>query len=441
MRLKVCLFSLAVVCTFFPVLSTPVVTGSAVRQFLGNRAGKCVYTKWEGLTGYDNGVSLWYVDFSEDVLVERQVVNTTASGGGSPQNPLISDDGNWITYNVRTVINNIGYNKSYVCQLKENATPALIADTAAQPHWWVKPGTTDEYLIFNNGDLMDVWQSNWPPNDFNAKTYIIPLVNKQASGSKVLMFPYLANGGRSRDGAWMVVAGRSTGIFKVDPLATGTTTPIAITQFNTAVAGCNPSTSPHTVSANVKVIISNDVYTYQGKTLVPHQSFAIRTTAGAEVKVFVRDPTDGNLLWDCPEWSNDTNYAAGCASPAYCTSPFDIYLVRLSDNNQYRIIDGNYQWPDLWVAQGTRAVEKSPAATQEIPRLMVCGRQGAMEVKTGNVRTGTVTVFDISGKMIRQKQIGNESTTTVSGLASGYYRVTVAAKQSSVNVTSSVIVY
>jgi hypothetical protein len=166
--------------------STPIVSGSAIRDFLGGHSGKYAYTQFQGTDGYKaNGNPLYYVDFSEDSLVERQVVQTDE---GEARNAIISPDGKWVTYNVRHLGSGWGdatWNKCYIAELKENSTPIYICD-GAQPHWWIKPGTSELYIICVNGDLEDAWQNTWPPNAHNATTYSIRVTSAtmQPSGSR-----------------------------------------------------------------------------------------------------------------------------------------------------------------------------------------------------------------------------------------------------------------
>jgi hypothetical protein len=126
----------------------PVATGSQVREFLG-ASGTLVYTKLDCNDNSCNkaGRSLWYVDFSEETLVERQVVDYHTANT-EPRNEIISPDGQWVTYNTRQSGNTL-----YACRLQENSPTPISLGTGALPVWWTKPGTSELYIIYVDRDL------------------------------------------------------------------------------------------------------------------------------------------------------------------------------------------------------------------------------------------------------------------------------------------------
>ena len=204
------------------IFAAPVVNGSKVRQFLGGVTGKLVYTVFEGENGFKNGRALYYVDFKDEILIERKIIQ---ENDAEPRNAIISNDGIWVTYNT---MDGARQSQSFICKVMENAPEKITIGNGAHPHWWVKPGTFEEYIITNTGDLETFWQLNFPSAPQagvgGGETYCQRIIDKRPSGNRTTLLPYFANAGRSRDGAWMFTSGRATGMYHIDSLATNNAT-------------------------------------------------------------------------------------------------------------------------------------------------------------------------------------------------------------------------
>jgi len=356
-----------------------IVTSNTVREFLDGRTGKLIYTKFEGDDGFKNGRSLWYIDFSAATLVEKQVIYTSNT---EPRNPIISSDGEWVVYNTLTQGGGRGDNgecKSYVCRLQENATATFIAN-GAQPHWWVKPGTTEEYVIYTSGDLEQDWQMRWPPNEGGTSTSMIRLVNKQPSGSGSVLCYYYLNAGRTKNGEYMFTSGRATGIFRFNATVTQNATPLSMQEWDNA--GCNPSTSPHQETADLRFMQNCET----------HDHFAIRSVDGT-ITMDHYKTDDGNKYWDTPEWSTHTDYATVVGSAVEISPPFDVYLFNTVTGAELRVIDGNCYWPHLWVGPDVNAVEQPRSGrVRDVNGIGMRGAQAAV-------------YYDITGREIAGKRI------------------------------------
>lgn len=324
-----------------------VTTGAEVRSFLGNKAGKLVYTRWElneeGDPGWKTGRSLWYIDFSESTLREREIVRFEDV---EPRNAIVSPDGQWVTFNT-FLDDDLTNAESYICRLQENAQSTLIKiGIGGQPHWWTKPGTTEEYLIYSSGDLENGWNKYWQEK---GETFIQRIDNqtKQPLGLPQLLLPYYANSGRSKAGGWLFVSGRATGAYKIDALDTEQAHIFSQTEWQID-RGCNPSISPHRSDKDVLVMI-NGAAVNSDLGYGAHTYFMIRDTKGTIVKAVPNPLRDENRYLDTPEWSSHVDYATVTGMEGDLVPPCDVFLFRISDTKFLKVIDGNNQWPYLWV--------------------------------------------------------------------------------------------
>ena len=198
------------------------------------RTGKLIYTKFEGETGYKNGRTLWYVDFSEDSLIERMVIRDSSA---EPRNASISPDGRWVVYNTLAGLSGGPpcCSKTYICPLEENTQTRIFIGNGAQPYWWTKPGTNSEYIIYCTGDIEEpgMWQQNFPSTQNfgvgDGGATFCQLINsssKNPIGNQTTLLSHYSNGGRSSNGAWLFASSRATGIYHIDSLATSNATVI-----------------------------------------------------------------------------------------------------------------------------------------------------------------------------------------------------------------------
>jgi len=405
----------------------PVVDGVTVRNFLGGRTGKLVYTKFEGEDSVDNGRSLWYVDFDDDQLVERRVLLEDSC---EPRNAIISPDGEWVTYNTTikydTVITRRSsfdtittYKecKSYLCRLEENALEKIFIDDGAHPHWWTKPGTNEEYIIYNTRDMETCWITWVQFCDYerisldDCITFVKKLENKRPVGNWSILLPCFGNGGRSKNGKWMFSSGRTTIMYEIDPLITDSAEPKR-TIYD--IKGCNPSMSPHENDSAIRVMYLN----------VPHDGFYIADVFGDVKDSIMKDPSDGNRYWDTPEWSTHKDFAAAVASPMYSAPPFDIYLYRTTDHSVLRVLDGNYHLPHLWV-ENKNPVKKPRYKSDFLPGSNLYITGVTITVVNGNSNSVVISIADLKGRIVSRYASKQNVIRYIPDLNSGIYVVNV----------------
>jgi hypothetical protein len=288
-----------------------IVTSAAdARSFLANKAAKLVYTRWElnewGDAGWKTGRSLWYIDLSEEVLREREIVRFADV---EPRNAIVSPDGQWVTFN--TFLDDDFTNaESYICRLQQNAQSTLIKiGVGGQPHWWTKPGTTEEYLIYSSGDLENTWNKYWQEK---GETFIqrIDSQTKQPLGSAQQLLPYYANSGRSKAGR-VIVAGSRAGVERVADTTSGSflLKSKQITPVGPLITLLSPNGSEHyEVGDTLFVLWTADkekIYEVDIWLTFTDRPGEIKLTTAGGIGVYtnqgVANPLWGNFSWVIPD--------------------------------------------------------------------------------------------------------------------------------------------
>jgi hypothetical protein len=114
-----------------------------IQQFFGTTRFRFVYTL-PANTG-----TLYYLDYSG--AGEPTPVSLVKPAGKESwycSSPLISPDGNWVTYHCFVNSSKGGYYSSYIQRLQPGSKAVLIADAASDPHWWVDPFTREYYIVY-----------------------------------------------------------------------------------------------------------------------------------------------------------------------------------------------------------------------------------------------------------------------------------------------------
>lgn len=379
--------------------ATPVATGAEARAFLSGASGRLVYTKLDCDDNSCNkqGRSLWYVDFDDNTLVERKIVDFY-SKNTEPRNSIISADGRWVVYNTREWNNPL-----YASRLQENApSPTKLAD-GALPVWWTKPGTSELYVIYVDNDLEDGgWVGGYNggfPNGQTGATRALRLDPSSMTpiGSPQRLMSYQANGGRSASGAWMFTAGGCPGTFRIDPTGVRDVTiheeiSLSINAWDDtdSLDGCNPSMSPHeddNVLRVMYVLRNNDMN---------HRGYWLCDVRGNSRQAIIWNSTE-NPYVDEPQWSNHPDYAAAKASERLITAPFDIYIYRVWDGSMLKILEGNYSFPYLWVDPSTIDVRTPAPAVPTTASWQLARTPGGLH---SSGITGELSLLDSRGRTV-----------------------------------------
>lgn len=382
------------------VHGTPVVTGTQVRAFLNGASGKMVYTKLDCMDQSCNkqGRSLWYVDFDDETLVEREIVDYYDKNT-EPRNSIVSPDGQWVIYNTRPS-NEEWTNFLYASRLQENAPAAVELTAGALPVWWDRPGTDESYVIFVDNDLENGgWIMYGFPSSSTGSTRAIRVnpTTMAPVGSPTEIMEYQANGGRSVSGAWMFVAGGCPGTFRIDPtgvqdVTVHETVSLSLQDWSAedSLDGCNPSMSPHERDDDVRVMYVDGYEDFN------HRAYWLCDVRGDNRRKVMWNSSENPYI-DEPQWSNHPDYAAGKASQTNVTAPFDLYLFKVWDGSMIKVLEGNYSFPYLWVDPSTIDVQK-PAHQRAKQADWKLGLSAAGISSEGVL--GTMSVFDGRGRAV-----------------------------------------
>jgi hypothetical protein len=79
---------------------------------------------------------------------------------------------------------------------------------------------------------------------------------------------------------------------------------------------------------------------------LPHSTCAIRDNS--DNRVWHITKPSGAEEWQNPEWSTHDNY---CTATAKHGDGYNVYVIRISDKELYKVIDGNNAVPHLWVGE------------------------------------------------------------------------------------------
>jgi hypothetical protein len=184
------------------------VTKQSIQEFFGTTTVKAVYSLRR------NGLSLYYIDYSESVPHPVTLIKPTGKESKDCESPLISPDGNWVTYNCAEDV--FTYH-AYMQRLQPGSTPILIADKASDPHWWVDPNQpTQMFIIYTQLTGSYVVQQDLAQKDIaagatlkqrligsskNVPAHMGLRVDQSSTPEVISSLPF--RGGLSRDGSFL----------------------------------------------------------------------------------------------------------------------------------------------------------------------------------------------------------------------------------------------
>jgi hypothetical protein len=190
-----------------------------VQQFFGTNKFKFVYTL-PAKTG-----TLYSLDYSGDQDPSPvPLAKPEGKESWSCASPLISPDGNWVTYHCFINSSKGNMYSSYIQRLKPDSKAILIAEEASDPHWWVDPFTHEYYIIYSMtlGDYFTEYDFSDPLVEANSlagttKKQLLKgswmdgpehmgglTVDKESAPYTLIRLPF--KGGLSRDGYFLSTA-------------------------------------------------------------------------------------------------------------------------------------------------------------------------------------------------------------------------------------------
>ena len=291
-----------------PAIPSPFISPDSITAFIGTSNVKIAYTLNE------DSRWIYYIDFNQPSSLPvklKKPVGKEKVGGDSP---LISPDGAFVVYYL-THGNDL--QGAYMQRLDGAATPVLVADNGAEPHWWTD-STGQLYVLYSN-QLMSVLSTTLVPGEYATYRQKVSLSGDGSLiGAPEKIAPYSMNGGISKNGRYLCTGYQNAAFYD---LAGGVLIPI-----NPGVQTCNPSIDPDTAHPDVMMFLNigkvpqNLTNPFLGNADFPsplineHQMIFIVNSANTVV-----DYVSLGLLtakygayqeWQDPEWSNNPRFAA-----------------------------------------------------------------------------------------------------------------------------------
>jgi hypothetical protein len=154
-------------------------------------------------------------------------------------------------------------------------------------------------------------------------------------GSPQEIAPYPMNGGLSRDGQYLCT-GYQPGCFY-------SLSPAALIPINQGVQICNPSIDPDSVTTDHQMMFLNigGVQNLRGSFSTDPTYPASQGNLPEHTVLFIADISNtvinfipisimgsGYGAWQCPQWSNEPNFAAALAAPNDESTSWDLVLIK-----------------------------------------------------------------------------------------------------------------
>ncbi len=364
---------------FKPVFST---SADSVKKFIaagnGGTHAKLVYVDFTSSTR-----TLCYVDFSENA--NPPIIHTIAQAK-DPAVPVISPDGNWVTYASGPVegieAGQVAGTKSsvYVCRLEETAQPILVAaDSAREPR----------FMQNVSGKLTIIYPTEAPNRAWEGHGATMKVDVDISGTSPIVGQPQILcgyggyTGGLSWDSRYLCGGGDSVAM--LDLSNTAKTQPNILSWHH--IQSCNASISSSRLFSNTMMYLNfgdNSTSPF-GKPYSMWQAVLISNYSGALVKGFLcpdsgkftysiesTPPSFQGVKWHHCEWSNHPYFAAATininrvfsVNSGYEHSQYQerIYVLNIKDSTYLEILrpdtikysgipedNSGFYWPWFWV--------------------------------------------------------------------------------------------
>jgi hypothetical protein len=306
-------------------------SSSTIASFLGrsNTNFKIAYA----LTG-NGAAKIYYVDFNDSAPVPKALVKPSADSTIPADKPLISPDsaGGFVAYDLLAPNNDI-YG-AYIQKLDTAAPPILISAQGTRPHWY-KDSAGLYYIIYSTAFFIPTTTMPAPGFAATYKQQVSLVGNGSLVGSPVQVAPYPMIGGLSSDGSYLC-SGYAAGCFYNLPTA-------SLISINPGVQICNPSIDPAPDSSNMMMFLNfgaeqaltdkflpDSAYPANSQGVLPMHSVLFIVDATNTVINFIPISIMGSgyAAWQCPQWSNKSNFAVALASSSDDNASWDMVLLK-----------------------------------------------------------------------------------------------------------------
>lgn len=251
--------------------------------------------------------TVYFIDFNTPTPAPVKLIKPAGMENIDADSPLISPDGTFVAYSLITGT----IHGAYIQKLDATALPVLVASNGTEPHWW-KDSAGQVYVIYSDEYLVNNIGTDVGHHTFRQKVSLSS--NGSLQGTADTLAPYSMNGGLSKDGRYLCTGYKYAAFYDIS-----TKTLISINGNNQV---CNPSIDPDS-SLLYRMMFLN----FSGvQTLNNPFAFPVGGNLGQHEYLFIVDPGNtvqdyvpvtimGNSYhaWQCPEWSNNPDFAAAIA--------------------------------------------------------------------------------------------------------------------------------
>jgi hypothetical protein len=258
--------------------------------------------------------TVYYFDNTDTSRTHKKLKKYAGYEDFDADSPLLSPDGSFVAYDLRQGLSIYG---AYIQKLDPDAAPVLIAANGTEPHWWVDTAVLPHqvYVIFSDQILISSLTSG---SRHTYKRKVSLSGNGSAPDPAVEIAPYPMNGGMSKDGSYICSGYQIAAFFN---LSSQSPTPI-----NSGCQVCNPSICPSIAHPDWMMFLNfagkqslvnpfqqnND---FPADSILGMHAFLLIADINNTVRDYVPITIMGNSYhaWQCPEWSNDSSFAAAIA--------------------------------------------------------------------------------------------------------------------------------
>jgi hypothetical protein len=282
-----------------------------LQTFIGTTEVKLAYVL------KDNGhQTVYYFDNTDTSRTHKKLKKYAGYEDFDADSPLISPDGSFVAYDLRQATSIHG---AYIQKLDPDAPPVLIDANGTEPHWWVDTTVLPHQVYVIYSDLV----LNPNLNQGNGHTYkrkVSLSGNGSAQDAAVAIAPYPMNGGMSKDGNYICSGYTRAAFFYLSSQS--------LTPINGILQVCNPSICPSIARPDWMMFLNFGGKQSLTNPFLQNADFPADSNLGMHAFMFIVDISNtvqdyvpvtimgnGYHAWQCPEWSNDSAFAAAIALP------------------------------------------------------------------------------------------------------------------------------
>ena len=273
--------------------------------------------------------TVYFIDFNAATPAPVKLIKPAGMENIDADSPLISPDGTFVTYYLITGNTTYG---AYIQKLDPDAQPVLVASNGTEPHWW-KDSANQVYVIYSDQYMVENLVTG-VGHTFRQK--FSPNGNGSLLGAVDTIAPYPMNGGLSKDGRYLCTGYKHAAFYDI---STQTLVPI-----NGDNQVCNPSTDPDSSLPYRMMFLNIGGIQSLNNPFLGNADFPSNNLS-QHAYLFIVDPSNtvqdyvpitimGNSYhaWQCPEWSNNPNFAAAMALADEFATTGDGVIIKGMEN-------------------------------------------------------------------------------------------------------------